>query len=232
MKAKDIMTPNVITVGLEATVSDIANTMLERHISALPVVDEKGRVVGIISEGDLVRRHEIGTGNRRRSWWLNLLADPADQAEEYVKSHAAKARDIMTSPAIMVDGEATVPEIAETLEKNHIKRVPVLRGDRLVGIVSRANIVQLVAAARRHEIPAASEDEAIREAVLGALANESWGRTSTMNVTVADGVVEFWGVVFSEAERTASRVAAESVAGVRRVDDHRDLRPVMGLGEW
>jgi CBS domain-containing protein len=225
MKAKDIMTPYAITVGPDAKVTDIAKLMLERQVSAVPVVDEGLRVLGVISEGDLIRRHEIGTGDRRQSWWLRLLADPAQQAQQYTKSHAARARDIMSSPAITVKEEATVSEIAETLEKNHIKRVPVVRGNRLMGIVSRANIVQLIASAKRLEIPIHVEDETVRRRVQEALEKQPWASVGTTNVTVSDGIVEFWGTAGSEAERTASRIAAEAVAGVKQVKDHRAVRP-------
>jgi CBS domain-containing protein len=225
MRAKDIMTPYAITVGPEAKVAEIAKLMLERRISAVPVVDEGMRVLGIISEGDLIRRHEIGTGEARRSWWLNFFAEPDRLARQYTKSHAAKARDIMSTPAITVDENASVNEIAETLEKNHIKRVPVVRGTRLLGIVSRANVVQMIASAKRIEIPYAAGDETIRRHVREAVEKQPWGNLGTTNVTVNDGLVEFWGTVGSEAERTAFRVAAESIAGVKAVKDHRAVRP-------
>jgi CBS domain-containing protein len=226
MKAKDIMTTPVLTVGRYATVPEIARIMLERHVSGLPVVDEGMRVLGVVSEGDLVRRTEIGTDQRRRSWWLEFLADPADLAREYVKTHGLKARDVMTAPAIAVGEDASLSEIAETLEKHHIKRVPVVRDGRLVGIVSRANIVQLVAAAKRLDAPVAADDETIRRRVVETLAKQPWARLGTTNITANAGVVEFWGFVDSEEERVASRVAAEAVAGVKKIVDHRALRPM------
>ena len=131
----------------------------------------------------------------------------------------------MSSPAITVSEDATINQIAETLEKNHIKRVPVVRGNRLMGIVSRANIVQLVASAKRLEFSVHADDETIRGRVQGALEKQPWASVGTTNVTVNDGVVEFWGTAGSDAERTASRVAAEAVAGVKQVKDYRAVRP-------
>jgi CBS domain-containing protein len=223
MNAGHIMTRQVVTVGPEANVVDIARLMLERNISGVPVVDEEMRVLGIVSEGDLVRRHEIGTGHRRQSWWLNFITGPATQAQEYTKTHAKRARDVMTSPAITVAEDTTIAEIAETLEKNHIKRVPVVRGDRLVGIVSRANIVQLLAAAKRLEVPVDASDDKLRQQIMEVLRKQPWS-LGLFNVTVNKGVVEFWGFVRSEAERRAARAAAESIGGVKRVEDYRSLR--------
>jgi hypothetical protein len=181
------------------------------------------RVLGIVSEGDLVRRPEIGTADRRQSWWLNFITGPAMQAQEYTKTHAKRARDVMTSPAITVAEDTTIAEIAETLEKNHIKRVPVVRGDRLVGIVSRANIVQLLAAAKRLEVPVDASDDKLRQQIMEVLRKQPWS-LGLFNVTVNKGVVEFWGFVRSEAERRAARAAAESIGGVKRVEDYRSLR--------
>jgi CBS domain-containing protein len=224
MNAGHIMTRQVVTVGPEANVVDIARLMLERNISGVPVVDEEMRVLGIVSEGDLVRRHEIGTGERHHSWWLNFITGPATQAQEYTKAHAKRARDVMTSPAITVDEDTTIAEIAEALEKNHIKRVPVVRGDRLVGIVSRANIVQLLAAAKRLEVPVDASDDKLRQQILDVLGKQPWASLGLFNVTVNKGVVEFWGFVRSEAEQRAARAAAESIGGVKRVEDHRSVR--------
>jgi CBS domain-containing protein len=224
MKAQDIMTTGVVSVGPDATVNAIIRLMIDHHISGVPVVDADGTVLGVVSEGDLVRRREIGTA-KRYSWWLDLISDPATRAQEYIKSHAAAARDLMTAPAITVTEAATISEIADVLERNHIKRVPVVRGNKIVGIVSRANIVQLLAAAKRLEVPVGASDLTIRKRVQETLDKQPWSGVRTTNVTVSNGVVELWGVVSSEAERTASRVAAENTAGVKRVEDKRVVRP-------
>jgi CBS domain-containing protein len=232
MNAKSIMSTPVVTVHPDAEVTEIAKLMLARHISGVPVVDNEGRVLGIVSEGDLVRRVEAGTADKRHSWWLNFVADPAKQARDYVKSHAAKARDIMSRPAIVVEEDATLNFVAETLEKNHIKRVPVVRNGRVVGIVSRANIVQLVASAKRMEVPAAANDAAIREQIVETLKKQPWATLAAWNVTVQGGVAELWGTYMSDEERAATRVAIEGVPGVKRLDDHRAARTAVLSGGY
>lgn len=232
MQAKDIMTEEVVTVGPEASVREIATLLLERHISAVPVVDENNAVLGIVSEGDLIHRSEIGTEARGRAWWLRLFDDSAELAERYSKSHGAIARDVMTRDVISVDETATLSEIAELLETKRIKRVPVTRGGELAGIVSRANIVRALAASPESPLKAASaSDEAIRRQIIDLLQSAPWGNVWNTSVFVNDGVVEFWGVVESEAEREASRIAAEGIAGVNEVSDRRGLQthPVAGI---
>jgi len=229
LKAKDIMTSPVVTATPETTVREIAETLLKRHISAVPVVDEKNQVVGVVSEGDLIRRAEIGTDQKPRSWWLDLFADPAAEATDYAKSHGLRARDVMTRKVVAAGPDATLVDIAEILEKHHIKRVPILEGGRLIGIVSRANLLQgLAMAAARPLAAATADDKGIRERIVAALAREPWASVGTTNVTVSNGAVEFWGTVGSPEEMRASRVLAEGVAGVKSVADHRGLRPLAG----
>jgi CBS domain-containing protein len=221
MNAEDIMTSPVVTVGLETSVREIAALLLERRISGVPVV-ENGWLVGLVSEGDLLHRHEIGTDRVERtgSWWLRLFsADPS--LENYVKSHARKARDVMTREVVSVAADASAAEIANLLESRWIKRVPVLRGKRLIGIVSRANLMQALAVDKRASKPAhPGDDHTIRERLLEELEHQPWWRTSS-NLIVDDGIVHYWGIINSEDERQAARVAAENVPGVRNVEDHR-----------
>ena len=146
MQAKDVMTEGVITVGPDTPIREIASVLLERHISAVPVIDDTGSVIGVVSEGDLIHRPEIGTEARGRAWWLRLFEDNADLAASYSKSHGAKARDVMTRDVISVEESTPLADIAELLETRHIKRVPVTRDGKLAGIVSRANIVRALAA--------------------------------------------------------------------------------------
>ena len=220
MKAKDVMTPQVVSVSPDGTVSEVSNTLLMHGISAVPVVDGD-EMVGIVSEGDLIRRAEIGTAERHRSWWLRLFTGSATLATEYVKSHARRVRDIMTKKVITVTEDTLLSDVAAVLEKNRIKRVPVLRGGRVVGIVSRANLIRGLAAATTSLRPAAPDDGEIRAKILEALRSQPWSSIGAADVTVTGGLVEFWGIYDSDQEREAARVAAENVPGVRKVEDHR-----------
>ena len=226
MKASDIMTSPVITVNPQTRVRHIAALLLRHGISALPVV-ERGKLVGIVSEADLLHRHELGTEARARgSWWLRLLS--ADHSiEDYVKSHATRARDIMTAKVVCVSPDTPLAQIARRLEKNGVRRVPVLQGGRLVGIVSRSNLVQALAAKARATDTASTSDGAIRERLSKELARHGWWVSTTSNVVVTDGVVHYFGLVDNDAQRRAARVAAESVPGVRAVSDHRVASAVL-----
>lgn len=222
MNAKDIMTTPVVTIEPDTTVREIAALLLERRISAVPVV-ESGRLVGLVSEGDLLHRHEIGTDRDRptATWWLSLIEDDPRPAE-YVKSHARCARDIMTRDVITVGEDTPIGEIAAVFERHRIRRVPVVRGGRLVGIVSRANLVQALAARpRAGKAPRAKGDGAIRGQLLAELERQPWWLSSASNVIVTDGVVHYWGLIDSDGQKEAARIAAENVPGVRSVEDHR-----------
>lgn len=230
MLARDIMTEEVVTVRPHEPVRDIANLLLERHISAAPVVDNQGDIIGIVSEGDLIRRSEIGTEAPGRAWWLRLFDDTAELAERYSKAHGATARDVMTRDVVTVDETASLSEIAELLETRHIKRVPVTRNGRLAGIVSRANLLRALAASPQASPEAVSaDDQAIRREIVDRLQKAPWGRAWNTSVFVKDGVVEFWGTVDSDAERDASRIAATEVSGVKHVHDKRGTRLISGL---
>jgi CBS domain-containing protein len=190
----------------------------------VPVVDSNGKLVGIISEGDLLHRAEAGT-EKRRPWWLRAFLGPDALANEYVKAHARKASDAMTRKVITATPETPLHEIATLLEKHSIKRVPIVENGQLVGIVSRANLVQAVASARKGlEIPLS--DTTIRDKLLSHLYAQNWTHTGLLNVTVNDGVVDLWGLARSDAERNAVRVAAEATPGVRAVNDNMKLWPI------
>jgi CBS domain-containing protein len=216
MQAKDIMTTNVITVTADATVRDIARLLLERRISAVPVVDADGSLIGMVSEGDLMRRTETGT-ERHPSWWLGLLASPDERAIAYVKSHGGHAVDVMTRHVVSVGENDTLEAIADQLEKHHIKRAPVLRDGKIIGIVSRADLLHGLVA-RQAAPESTAEDTAIRSAAEAALDDAGINR-GFVNVVVSGGVVHLWGAVDSDAQKQAARVAAEGVLGVKRVRD-------------
>ncbi len=224
MQARDIMTASVATVRPDTEVSEIAKQLLARNISAMPVVVDRDRVVGIVSEGDLMRRSENET-ERQPSWWIRVFAEPEDRARDYIKTHGMCAQDIMSRNVISVAEDTPLAEIAETLERHHIKRVTVLRDDKLVGIVSRANLLQgLVAAGAK---TAASESDRDVRAAIEQTAAEAGLGVEHVSVVVADGVATMWGMVESDAERTALGLAAERVAGVRRVENNINVMPAM-----
>lgn len=226
MQAQDVMTPWVATIGAGATVQEAAKLMIERGISALPVVDARDRVIGIVSEGDLARRRELGT-DAPRSWWLSLFAEGA--ASDYVKTHGRSVRDVMNRPVVSVRRATPLKEIARLLEKHRIKRVPVLEAGRLVGIVSRADLVRHLATLQPPPAPRASGDRALRRRVLEQLV-KSGVQLLYVNVTVEGGSAHLWGGVRSAAEQRALRVAARSVHGVRKVEDHTFVMPAQLMG--
>jgi CBS domain-containing protein len=227
MKAKDIMVMKVMTVGPEATVRQAANILFQNRISALPVVDEHGRLVGIVSEGDLARRVELKTDDRR-SWWLEIFARKSKEnlAVKYVKSHARRVKDIMTRRVITAKPATSLRDIAALLEKNRIKRVPIVAKGRVVGIVSRANLVQALASLREEDQPGTTIDSKIRKKVM-RLKSERWSKHALLSATVEHGTVKLWGIVDSEAEKEAARVAAEQVANVRAIENNVIVQPAL-----
>ncbi len=229
MKAADVMVANVITVGPDASIQEVAEILLASRISAVPVVGKDGELVGIISEGDLIRRTETDT-ERRRSRWLALLVGSQPLAAEFVKSHAHKVADVMTRKVIVATPDTPLRELAALLEKNCIKRVPIVKNRKLVGIVSRANLVQALATVRKEVKSAiATSDLMIREEVMARLDAEPWTRTFRLNVIVHNGTVELWGVVRSQAERKAVRVAVELTPGVRAVNDNLVVQSITNV---
>ena len=226
MRAKDIMTTNVATITTDTDVGAIAQVLMDKNISALPVVDSAGRPVGMVSEGDLL--HQVGLGgDAPRSWWLRLVSNPEQDAKDFVKSHGRTAGDIMTEGVISIGEDATVSEIAQLLEERRIKRVPVLRDGILVGIVSRSNLLQALASHQESGSAAtpSADDRTIRQGVHDALQGKGWTSHGATNVIVTNGVVELWGWVETTAERKAMLLAAQEVSGVQKVVDHLGAIP-------
>jgi CBS domain-containing protein len=227
MKARDIMVSQVVTVTPGTTVRDAAKLLLEHRISAVPVVNEQGNLVGIVSEGDLLHRAEIGT-QQRRSWWLMLVTDDQALAADYIKTHAARVEDVMTRSVITASPDTPLRDIARLLEDNAIKRVPIVQDGKLVGIVSRANLVQAIATnGSKLETPAS--DSKIREELMAHFNAQPWAHSALLNATVDRGVVDLWGVIGSETERKAVRIAAETTAGVHAVNDHLMVRRMQDM---
>jgi CBS domain-containing protein len=226
MRAHDVMTSNVVTVGENASVQDVALVLLQNQISAVPVIDRMGNIV---SEGDLMRRPESET-EKRRSPWLELLSSKQALAAEFVKMHSRRVTDVMTRGVITATPDTPVAEIASLLEKNGIKRVPILRGGKLAGIVSRANLLHGLASLKNKASKSVASDAAIRDRLLARLQNQSWSRPTLINVIVQDGIAELWGIVDSQAERNAVRVLAEVTAGVRAVNDNLRVYHLVNQG--
>jgi CBS domain-containing protein len=229
MKAEDVMTREVISIDPDATVLQAARLMLQHHISGLPVVDKEGKLVGVLSEGDFLRRRETRT-ERRRSRWLEFLMGPGRMASEYSHSHGRKVSEVMTPDVQTVDESTPLEDIVELMERRRIKRVPVLCGGQLVGIVTRSNLMHAMVSLARGAQPVAADDAAIREQLLAEIQKEQWAPAATANVVVHDGVVELWGVIVDERQREALKIAAENVPGVKEVKDHLVwIEPTSGL---
>jgi CBS domain-containing protein len=227
MKARDIMTTGVVTVEAQAPVIRAAQLMLQNRVSGLPVVDASGTLVGMITEGDFLRRGELGT-QRRRPRWLEFLIGPGRLADEYVRACGRKVDEIMTPNPYTVSEDASLEEVVASMEKHRIKRLPVVAAGKVVGIVSRANLMQAVSTLSREVEPAMAADGAIREAVLAEVGKQFWG--PQLNVIVRNGVVEIWGAIADDRERKAVMVAAENVPGVKQVHDHLVwIEPISGM---
>jgi CBS-domain-containing membrane protein len=227
MQVKDIMTINVISIGADEAIVKAAGLMLQNRISGLPVVDKEGELVGMVTEGDFLRRGELGT-QRRRPKWLEFIVGPGKLAEEYVRTSGRKVEDVMTPDPWTVRDDDSLETVVEMMERHHVKRLPVTRGGRMVGIVSRANLLHALAT-YASDLPApAGGDSAIRANILAAFAKQDWA--PRVNVIVKDGVAELRGVVTDDRERQGLVVAAENVAGVKKVHDHLVwVEPISGL---
>lgn len=211
MQAKDIMTPDVITVDPEMNVTSIAKILLNHRISAVLVVDEHGHVLGVVSEGDLMRRSGRDPG---RSWWLSLVADPK---MKFLRGEGARAKDIMTHDVIYTGKEASLSEIAGILESNHVKRLPIIEEGRLVGLVSRADVLQGLAALRGREDEPTIEDWDIRAGILELVRRRGGVSMQSVNVIVVDREVYLWGIVEDDEDRVAVSGAAERLVGADKV---------------
>ena len=228
LTAADIMTRDVVTVTPPTSVRAIAQLLCTRHISGVPVVDREKRVIGIVGEGDLLGHAEVA-GERRRSWWLNAFVNSNALARDYIKTHGRVAADVMTPTVITVAPAASIAEIAKILERHRIKRVPVVDGGKLVGIVARGDLLQALAMAGIAAKPTSVDDRAIRERLFAELESQRWAHLLTKNIVVRNGVVHLWGVVETPEERHALQIAAENVPGVERVEDHCRARPLFRM---
>jgi CBS-domain-containing membrane protein len=219
MQAADVMTRAVITIQPNSSVISAIRLMLSQRISGLPVVTAGGKLVGMLTEGDLLRRAELGTG-RTRPQWLDFIRGPGERAAEYVREHGRTVEEIMTADVVTV-GEATpLDDVVTLMEKKHIKRVPVVTDEHLIGVVSRADLLNALNKALSQELIAPSSDEALQARVLGELNKQKWVARGQVTVTVADRVAALDGIIYDVRERDALRVAVENTPGVKSVQDH------------
>lgn len=222
MKAADLMTREIVTVGPETLLSDAIRLMLEHRVSGLPVVDGTGRLVGLLTEGDLLHRAETGTDTVRLGWLKALLAR-GRMAEQYAQTHGRRVRDVMTRDVLTVGEASPLDDVIRIMESRHVRRVPVVEGGRLVGIVSRSDLVRALGALLDRSIGPDKSDDAIRECILAEMARHRWAPGQNVEVAVKEGVVELTGMIFDERMRGAMRVIAEGVPGVRAVRDELAL---------
>ena len=230
MRAKDIMTEGVICLDVRESVFDAAELLLGASISAAPVVNDKGAVVGIVSEADLIRRAEIGS-TPKKSWLSRLLDSEDSSARDFVASHARKVSDVMTKEIVAAEEEATLSELVGLIEKHGVKRIPIVRAGKLVGVVSRANLLEALLSREPEGPMVQPTDKVLRQAVVDALEKRAWTSKWPTNVFANDGVVHLWGFVEGDEVRKAYRVAAENVPGVKRVKSHlRSMPASVGMG--
>ena len=229
MKATDVMTTRIISVEPDTTVLEAARQMLQHHISGLPVIDKAGTLVGILSEGDFLRRGETHT-ERKHTRWVEFLIGPGKMAAEYTHSHGKKVAEVMTDQVHTVDEDTSLEDVVEMMERHRIKRVPVIRGTRVVGIITRSNLLHAMVSLVRRAPKTTKDDFAIRQQLTAELQNAKWAPVAMTNIVVHDGVVELWGTIFDERQREALVVASENISGVRAVKDHLVwVEPVSGM---
>ena len=229
MRAADVMRHRVVTIAPEASVAEAAHIMLEHKVSGLPVVDDKGKLVGMVTEGDLLRRAELGT-ERHRPKWLEFLLGPGRLAGEYAHAHGRRVGEVMTWHVVAISPDTPLETLVGLMEKHRIKRLPVVEHGAVVGIVSRADLLSVLA----HLAPAAPKttpnDAEIRRRILAEFDRNAWALRGCLDAVVENGVVELRGVIGDERQRDALKIAAENVAGVKKIVDHLVwVEPVSGM---
>ncbi len=219
MNAADIMTGDVLTVNSEASVLDAARTMLQHRVSGMPVVDENRKLVGMLTEGDLLHRAETGT-ERHRAHWLELLLGPGRAAADYTAAHARKVDEVMTDQVVSIAPDTTLAEAAALMERHKVKRLPVVANGKLVGIVSRADFLRALIERAEKDAATPASDEEIRARIQAEIDRQSWAPRAALRIAVRSGVVELSGSITDERERAALRVLCENIAGVKSIVDH------------
>jgi len=229
MKVRDVMSARVVSITPDANVLEAIRLMLQKHISGLPVIDRSGTLVGVVTEGDFLRRAETGT-ERKRPRWLEFLLGPRRLADEYVHTHARRVEEVMTREPVTITEDASLDDVVRIMERRRIKRLPVMRGSEVVGIVSRANLLHALASLGAASAPPAKTDVAIRQHLLAEFDRQTWAPVALIDVVVKDGVVELWGTITEEAQGEALKVCAENIPGVKSVVSHLTwIEPMSGM---
>jgi CBS domain-containing protein len=219
MRVSDVMTKRVISITPEATILEAIKIMLKNHISGMPVIDGKGQLVGIVTEGDFLHRSETGT-ERSRSRWLDALFGPSEAAKDFVHSHGLKVKQVMSRNPVTVRENTPLDEVVHLMENRNIRRLPVMRSGKVVGIVSRANLMHGLVSVHRGAPASAKTDAAIRDRILAKIDKQDWAYTATVDVVVRNGIADLWGTITDLAQREALKVLVENTPGVTRVEDH------------
>ncbi|MFM9943295.1 MAG: CBS domain-containing protein [Hyphomicrobiaceae bacterium] len=228
MKARDIMTKSVVSVRPEATVHEVALLMTEKHVSGVPVIDADNKLVGIISQGDLLHRRELGTEPKHK-WWLNLFANPDSMAREYTKTHGLRARDVMSRHITSVNEDAELADVAAVLDRGNIKRVTVLNNGTLVGIIARSDLVKALSRVPPTPHKTSVDSGTLHRTLTDKLRRQPWLETSFLNVVVTDGTVRLWGYVATPDQRRALHALIEQTEGVAGIEDNLSIgHPTMG----
>jgi CBS domain-containing protein len=222
MKAQEIMTRDVITVRPDTLVRDIAALMVEKHISGVPVLTDNGKLIGMVSQSDLLHRAEVAT-ERKHKWWFRIFADSGTLAREYAKAHGLKAHDIMSRYVISVRDDAELRDVADILDQRRVKRVPVVREDRLVGIITRGDLVRALSQVQVSKAIKTIHNAALHKTLHDRIRSQSWINDNCISLIVNDGVVELGGFVERADQRIALRVLVEETDGVNRVDDKMNV---------
>jgi CBS domain-containing protein len=230
MRAVDVMTVNPVSISPDESIVEAIRLMLQRKFSGLPVVDATGALVGIVTEGDLLRRTETGT-QRKRPRWIEFLIGSGKLANEYVHASGRKVHDVMTYDVHTVTEDTPLGDIVQQMERHQIKRLPVVRGGKLVGIVTRANVLRALASVIGETKPVAAADDAgIRARIYAELQKQPWAPVNMLDVVVRDGIAHLWGVVLDERQREAIHVVAENTPGVKGIEDHLVwVEPMSGM---
>ena len=218
MKAKDVMTHPAVTIAPEASIRTAIAIMIEHRISGLPVVDEDVGLVGILTEGDLLHRAETGTEAPRRRW-LELLLGPGSSADEYARAHGRHVCDVMSTDVVTVERDAPLEDIVRLMEEHSIKRLPVVAGGRVVGIVSRANVIAALSEYLELAARKPMSDSEIQRRIVAQMKREPWCPSRGISVIVRDGWVRLEGAIFDERQRRALHVLVAGVIGVKGIDD-------------